>query len=104
MRLTAQEEDLVRWCYLTGFSRARLARDFECSIAEVEEIVSSGLARTLNPSSKAAEGNRKPRQLDFQGVTPQIPTPKLGWEQLLDVLRSALTAEENATGPGSAHA
>jgi len=50
--MTNEEQDLVRWLYcVPGFSQAKLARDFGCSIAEVEEIVSKDLARVLNPQA-----------------------------------------------------
>ncbi len=92
MRLTPQEEDVVRWLYVVaGFSGARLARDFECSVSDIEEIVATGLARALNPTSKAAGRKQKPRQMDFQAVKPQTATPKLDREQLLDIFRRTLT-------------
>jgi len=47
---TAREQDLIRWCYVVGgLSRARLARDFECEIGDIEEIVSTGLGEILSP-------------------------------------------------------
>jgi hypothetical protein len=60
--MTAQEENLCRWCYIVaGFSRARLARDFECSIAEVEKIVSTGLGEMLSPGAKVTPKVLPPR-------------------------------------------
>ncbi len=48
--MTPQEQDLCRWLYLVaGFSRKKLARDFETTIAEVEEVVSTGLGEILCP-------------------------------------------------------
>ena len=88
------DEDLIRWCYLVaGYPSARLARDFECSIAEIEEIVSTGLAQILNPASNAAKGKDKPRQMEFQAgsVPPQTATPKMEREQLFESVRRALT-------------
>jgi len=53
--LTPENADLARWLYLVaGFSRSQLARDFETTIAEIEEVVSTGLAQILNPASNAA--------------------------------------------------
>ncbi len=89
MRLSEEEQDLVRWCYLVGgLSRAQLARDFECSISDIEGIVSTGLGRVLNPAS-AAKDKRKPRKLDFQATSPQpqTRTQKTEREQLLDSFR-----------------
>lgn len=38
--LTAEEMDLIRWCYtVAGFSRTELVRDFECSIEEIERAL-----------------------------------------------------------------
>ena len=86
MRLTAQEEDLVRWLYvIAGFSRARLAQDFECTVADIEEIVTTGLMRILNPGSDAVKDKRP------TWPQPQTVTPKLSGEQLLDVFRRALS-------------
>ena len=93
MRLTSQEEDLVRWLYVVaGYPRARLARDFECSISDIEEIVSTGLGQVLNSTSKA-EVKRKPRKLEFQvGAVPsQAEMPKLEPDQLFESFRRALT-------------
>lgn len=92
--MTAQDEDLIRWCYLVaGFPRAQLARDFVCSVSDIEEIVSTGLGRILNPGSKATKDKRKPHKLDFQASPPQpqTVTPKTEREQLLDMFRRALT-------------
>ncbi len=58
--------DLIRWCYWTaGYSRPLLARHFECTVAEIQEIVSGGLPREQNPASNAAEGKRQPRKLEL---------------------------------------
>jgi hypothetical protein len=44
----SRDADLIRWCYVVGgLSRARLARDFECSIADIEKVVSTGLGEVL---------------------------------------------------------
>jgi hypothetical protein len=60
-KLTTQEMDLLRWCYVVaGFSRARLANDFEVSIHDVEEIVSQGLGRILNPVAKNSNSADSP--------------------------------------------
>ena len=91
MRLTREDADLVRWLYVVaGLSRARLARDFECSTAEIEEVVSTGLGQMLNPASRATGG--KPRQMEFQaGALPQVETPMIDREQLFESFRRALT-------------
>jgi len=94
MRFTPQEEDLIRWLYvIAGLSRARLARDFECSIGDIEEIVSTGLGHILNSASKAAKGEGKPCKLEFQtaSVQPQARAPKTEREQLFESFRRALT-------------
>ncbi len=79
------EEDLIRWCYvIAGFSRTRLARDFQCSIGDIEGIVSSGLGRMLNPLGNADK--RKPLATPPQ---PQTVTPKTEREWLMDIFRSA---------------
>jgi len=94
MRLTTEEADLVRWCYvIAGYPRARLARDFECSVSDIEEIVSTGLAQILNPASNVAKDKRKPRKLEFQAgsVQPQTATPKLEREQLFESFHRALS-------------
>jgi len=86
MRLTPQEEDLIRWCYvIAGFSRAQLALDFQCSIGDIEGIVSSGLGRMLNPVGNADK--RKPLATSPQ---PQAVTPKTEREWLMDIFRRAL--------------
>jgi hypothetical protein len=57
--MTAQERGLCRWCYfVAGFSRAKLARDFETTIERITEIVSSGPYEMLNLGAK---------------VTPEVP-------------------------------
>jgi hypothetical protein len=74
--LTQDEQSLCRWCYLVaGYSRARLARDFECSVAEIEQVVGTGLAETMKSSSTTAK--RKPYISAFQAdsVQPQPPPP-----------------------------
>jgi hypothetical protein len=49
-KFSAREADLIRWCYVVGgLSRARLARDFECTIDDIQEIVSTGLGEVLSP-------------------------------------------------------
>jgi len=87
MRLAPQDEDLVRWLYVIArFPRAQLARDFECAIDDIEEIISSGLGRMLNPGSNADK--RKPL-----ATPPQMETvsPRTEREWLMDIFRRALT-------------
>ncbi len=84
--MSREEEDLIRWCYVVaGFSRARLARDFQCAIDDIEEIISCGLGRVLNPTSDADK--RKPHKRESP---PQTVTPKVEREQLHDIFRRAL--------------
>jgi hypothetical protein len=90
MRLAQEEQDLVRWLYVVaGYPRARLARDFECSIGDIEAIIRNGLGQILNPA-RAAGGKQKPRKLEFQvgSVPSQTETPKL--EQRFESFRRAL--------------
>jgi hypothetical protein len=92
---TAREEDLIRWCYYTaGYSRTLLARHFECTVAEIQEIVSGGLPREQNPASSAPGGKRQPRKLEFQAdslLRPQAETPKVDREWLWKIFRRAVT-------------
>jgi hypothetical protein len=94
-KFTAREEDLIRWCYWTaGYSRPLLARHFECTVAEIQEIVSGGLPREQNPASSAAEGKRQPRKLEFQAdslLPPQAENPKVDREWLRKIFRRAIT-------------
>ncbi len=57
---------------------------FQCSIGDIEGIVSSGLGRMLNPLGNADK--RKPLATPPQ---PQTVTPKTEREWLMDIFRSA---------------
>lgn len=49
--MTSQEQDCIRWCYVVaGFTRTRLARDFGTTMEQIDDIVSGGLGRILNPA------------------------------------------------------
>jgi hypothetical protein len=92
---TPEEQDLMRWCYYTaGYSRPLLTRHFECTVAEIQEIVSGGLPREQNPPSSAAEGKRPLRTPEFQAeslLRPQAETPKMDPESLRKIFHRALT-------------
>jgi hypothetical protein len=93
--MTAREEDLVRWCYYTaGYSRPLLAKHFESTVDEIQEIVSGGLPREENPAISAVEGKRQPCKLEFQAdslLRPQVETPKMDRDWLRKVFRRALS-------------
>jgi hypothetical protein len=62
---TAEEKDLMRWCYYTaGYSRPLLAQHFECTVAEIQEIVSGGLPREQN----GAASKRQPASSNFKRI------------------------------------
>lgn len=89
---TARDADLVRWCYIKGgLSRARLARDFECSIDDIQEIVSTGLGEVLSP------GHVQPAApvILLGTLAPPLPeaveNPSNDRDWLLKVFRRALT-------------
>jgi hypothetical protein len=68
--MTNDQEDLCRWLYVVaGFSRAKLAEDFEVSIAKVEQIVSTRLGEVLNPPKEQPRPNRT-----FEMNQPLKPT------------------------------
>ena len=93
-KFNALEQDLIRWCYWTaGYSRPLLARHFECTVAEIQEIVSGGLPREQNPASSAA-GKRQPCKLEFQAdslLRPQAEIPKVDRESLRKIFSRAIT-------------
>jgi hypothetical protein len=81
MQLSQDEQDLARWLYLVaGFSRSHVARDFETTTEEIEQVVSTGLAGVLKSSS--TKPKRKPHKSAFQADSPQPQTeaPKLDLE------------------------
>lgn len=88
MPLSQDEQDLARWLYLVaGFSRARLARDFECSVAEIEQAVGTGLAETMKSSSST----RKPHKSAFGADSPQPQTEtQFDWQLARAVLARVL--------------
>jgi hypothetical protein len=88
----AREEDLIRWLYVVArLSRARLARDFECSITDVEKVVSTGLGEVLSP------GHVQPpaAPILLGTLAPPLPAarPNEDTEWLRKVFRRALTEE-----------
>jgi hypothetical protein len=88
--MTTSEEDLCRWLYaVAGFSRERLAGEFEVSISEIERIVSNGLGEVLNPPKK--DQPRPNRIFELNAPLPkQQPRPrKLDDELLSRVLAAA---------------
>jgi hypothetical protein len=93
-KFNSLEQDLIRWCYWTaGYSRPLLARHFECTVAEIQEIVSGGLPREENPVMSAVECKRQPRTPEFQAdslLRPQVETPKVDREWLRKVFQRAL--------------
>jgi hypothetical protein len=94
-KFNALEKDLIRWCYWTaGYSRLLLAKHFETTVAEIQEIVSGGLPREQNPASSAAEGKRQPCKLEFQAgslLRPQAETAKVDGELLRKIFSRAIT-------------
>ena len=92
-----EDLDLIRWCYYTaGYPRPLLARHFETTVDEIQDIVSGGLPRELNPVSSAAEEKRQPYKPEFQAdslLRPQAERPKVDPEWLRKVFRRALTDE-----------
>jgi hypothetical protein len=94
-KFTAREEDLIRWCYYTaGYSRPLLAKHFECTVAEIQEIVKGGLPREQNPTRSAEEGERQPGKLEFQAdclLRPQVENPKMDQEWFRKIFSRALT-------------
>jgi hypothetical protein len=85
-KFNALEEDLIRWCYWTaGYSRPLVAKHFETTVAEIQQIVSQGLPREQNPASGTAEGKRQPCKLEFQAdslLRPQTEPAKPDGEWL----------------------
>src|SRR5258708_6268706 len=96
-KFNALEKDLIRWCYWTaGYSRPLLAKHFETTVAEIQEIVNGGLPREQNPASSAAEGKRQPWKLEFQAeslLRPQAENPKMGQDWLRKIFSRALTED-----------
>lgn len=91
-QFTAREEDLIRWCYVVGgLSRARLARDFECSLNDIQQIVSTGLGEVLS------RGHVQPAApvIPLGTLAPPLPeaveNPSNDKEWVLRVFRRALT-------------
>jgi hypothetical protein len=89
---SARDADLIRWCYVVGgLSRARLARDFECSIADIEKVVSTGLGEVLSP------GHVQPSAAPILLGTLALPLaqavgrPNEDGEWLRKIFRRALT-------------
>src|SRR5258707_15896813 len=91
-KFTAQEQVLVKWCYDTvGYTRPLLAQHFECTVAEIQEIVSGGLPREQSPAASAAEDKPQPRKLEFQAdslLRPQAENSKV------DRIRSKLKSHQ----------
>src|SRR5258708_16061622 len=94
-KFNALEKDLIRWCYWTaGYSRPLLAKHFECTVAEIQEIVSGGLPREQNPASSASEDKRRTCKLEFQTdslLRPQTESPKVDRKWLRKIFSRALT-------------
>jgi hypothetical protein len=62
MRFTDAEQDLIRWCYVVaGMSRSKLARDFECTVDDIQAVVSSGLSDVLLPRKSKRRASSKPK-------------------------------------------
>ena len=94
-KFTAQEIDLLRWCYYTaGYSRPLLAKHFETTVDEIQEIVSGGLPRGRDAAISAVEGKRQPCKLEFQAdslLRPQAERPKVDPESLRKIFHRALS-------------
>jgi hypothetical protein len=95
-KFNSLEADLIRWCYYTaGYSRPLLARHFETTVDEIQQIVSEGLPREQNPAI-TVEGKRQPRMPEFQAeslLRPQTETPKVDRESLRKIFNRALTED-----------
>ncbi len=85
----------MKWCYYTaGYTRPLLARHFECTVDEVQAIVSGGLPREQNPAGSAGEDKPQPRKLEFQAdslLRPQAENSKVDREWVRKVSRRVLT-------------
>lgn len=88
---SARDADLVRWCYVKGgLSRARLARDFECSIDDIEKIVSIGLGEILSPGHVQPAAPVIPLGTLAPPLPEAVENPSNDRDWLLKVFRRAL--------------
>lgn len=79
---------------LLGYSRPLLAKHFETTVAEIQQIVSGGLPREQNPASSATEDKRQPAKLEFQADSlqrSQAEIPKVDRESLRKIFHRAIT-------------
>jgi hypothetical protein len=94
-KFNAMEQDLIRWCYYTaGYSRPLLAKHFQCTVGEIQQVVAGGLPREQNPTSSATEAKPQPRKPEFQAdslLRPQAENPKVDREWLRKIFRRAIT-------------
>lgn len=81
MPLTPQEKSLARWLHTLGDSVENLARDFECGVTEMRQILD-----TASPSS--APASRRVHVSSFQhGALPSQPVkPVVGREWIRQAL------------------
>lgn len=51
--MTSEQADLVRWCHFTGgLGLERLAAEFETTLAEIQQIISTGQALPSGTAKK----------------------------------------------------